>query len=161
MRLVERSEMRRRKKSTEPQAVLLFLLLLLLSTLLLLLLLIILLLLCVQKCFYFSEEEICHVVNVVCISLHVCERKMKSEMAFYKCLVLFIFHDFKASFFIFVLPFPVSVELRVVEWLTPFYNSARDKTYRRRRGRIGRGRRRRRKKKKKRRLGILKEKRRL
>lgn len=114
---------------------------------------------CTEVFLFFRREEICHVVNVVCISLHVCERKMKSEMAFYKCLVLFIFHDFKASFFIFVLPFPVSVELRVVEWLTPFYNSARDKTYRRRRGRRGRGRRRR--NKKNRRLGILKEKRRL
>lgn len=39
---------------------------------------------CTEVFLFFRREEICHVVNVVCISLHVCERKMKSEMAFFK-----------------------------------------------------------------------------
>ena len=30
---------------------------------------------CTEVFLFFRREEICHVVNVVCISLHVCERK--------------------------------------------------------------------------------------
>lgn len=51
---------------------------------------------CTEVFLFFRREEICHVVNVVCISLHVCERKMKSEMAF---LFLFFFYDLKHLFF--------------------------------------------------------------
>lgn len=49
---------------------------------------------CTEVFLFFRREEICHVVNVVCISLHVCERKMKSEMAFLKVL-FFYFYDLK------------------------------------------------------------------
>lgn len=46
---------------------------------------------CTEVFLFFRREEICHVVNVVCISLHVCERKMKSEMAFVKfCSFIFM-----------------------------------------------------------------------
>lgn len=39
---------------------------------------------CTEVFLFFRREEICHVVNVVCISLHVYERKMKSEMALFE-----------------------------------------------------------------------------
>lgn len=42
---------------------------------------------CTEVFLFFRREEICHVVNVVCISLHVCERKTKSEMAFFLFLL--------------------------------------------------------------------------
>lgn len=45
---------------------------------------------CTEVFLFFRREEICHVVNVVCISLHVCERKMKSEMAFFELFLLFL-----------------------------------------------------------------------
>lgn len=45
---------------------------------------------CTEVFLFFRREEICHVVNVVCISLHVCERKMKSEMAFFKTFGSFL-----------------------------------------------------------------------
>lgn len=45
---------------------------------------------CTEVFLFFRREEICHVVNVVCISLHVCERKMKSEMAFFESFLLFL-----------------------------------------------------------------------
>lgn len=57
-------------------------------------------------------------MNVVCISLHVCERKMKSEMAFLKVLVpWFILMIYLFPFFL------VYIEFIVVKWLKPLYNS--------------------------------------
>lgn len=44
---------------------------------------------CTEVFLFFRREEICHIVNVVCISLHVCETK--SEIAFLRFLFLFIF----------------------------------------------------------------------
>lgn len=44
---------------------------------------------CTEVFLFFRREEICHVVNVLCISLHVYERKMKSEMAFFIFILLF------------------------------------------------------------------------
>lgn len=52
---------------------------------------------CTDVFLFFRGEEICHVVNVVCISLHVRvrerEREMQSDTAFFlrkKLLVFFI-----------------------------------------------------------------------
>lgn len=49
---------------------------------------------CTEVFLFFRREEICHIVNVVCISLHVCEMKMKSEMAFFKKIFLVPFFIF-------------------------------------------------------------------
>lgn len=53
---------------------------------------------CTEVFLFFRREEICHIVNVVCISLHVCETKTKSEIAFFFISFLY-FYDFKASLF--------------------------------------------------------------
>lgn len=73
---------------------------------------------------FFRREEICHVVNVVCISLHVCERKMKSEMAFLNFWFLFMILNI-------FYPFSMYIELYVVKWLKSLYKSAHVKKNRR------------------------------
>lgn len=74
---------------------------------------------CTEVFLFFRREEICQVVNVVCISLHVCERKLKVKWLFY-------FYDLEHDFFPFF--FLVYIELYVVKWLKPFYNSAHVQT---------------------------------
>lgn len=80
------------KKSTEPHGIIVLAVVIVINIITIIIINNIITTMCTEVFLFFRREEICHVVNVVCISLHVCERKMKSEMAFFfKILVPFIF----------------------------------------------------------------------
>lgn len=75
---------------------------------------------CTEVFLFFRREEICHIVNVVCVSLHVCKTKTKAKRLFFLSVPFLSSNDLKHLFsplpFQCILSYMLSVAEALLQW---------------------------------------------